>query len=352
MAELGEEQSLILDNRYRVQERIGQGGMAYVLKARDLNLQRDVAIKILREDLIQDPRFRARFLQEARSAANLAHPNVVTIHDFGLDDDRYYMVMEHVDGTDLKTRIRREDGLNLQESLDIMDQVCSAVGYAHRAGVVHCDIKPQNILVTADGRAKVTDFGIARALASIRPDERSDEFWGSPQYLSPEQARGDPVSPASDVYALGVTLFEMLTGELPYQAPDARTLISLHLNAPIPSMRSIDPGLPQDLDQVVRKLLSKHPTARFRTADQLGAVLRSLSEDQAFFPRPEAGGLITAEGPALGLGTRLSRPWLGTAGEINWVAVLLGLLAFLAVGGLIPLWLYVCLLYPTCPLLN
>lgn len=350
MPAFGEQDQLILGDRYQVAERIGQGGMAYVLKARDLNLQREVAIKILREDLIEDPRFRARFLQEARSAANLTHPNIVTIHDFGHDDGRYYMVMEFVDGTDLKTRIRAEGSLPLDESLDIMIQVCAAVGYAHRAGLVHCDIKPQNILVTADGRAKVTDFGIARALASIHPDERNEEFWGSPGYLSPEQARGEPPSPASDVYALGVTLFEMLTGEPPYQAPDASRLIALHMNAPIPSVRSIDPDLPAQVDQLIGKLLSKEPTTRLRTADQLGAVLRDLSESA-----PEATQARTRIPPSSppqssDLRQRLSDPWLGTAGEINWLAVLLGLLAFLAIGGLIPLWLYVCLLYPTCPL--
>lgn len=350
MSDYGEQDELILGDRYQVQERIGQGGMAYVLKARDLNLQRDVAIKIMREDLTEDPEFKARFLQEARSAANLAHPNIVTIHDFGHDNSRYYMVMEFVDGTDLKTRIQSQGALCLAESIDIMIQVCAAVGYAHRAGLVHCDLKPHNILVTPDGRAKVTDFGIARALASIRPDEQNEEYWGSPQYLSPEQARGEPPSPASDVYALGVTFFEMLTGEPPYQAPDANRLIALHLNAPTPSVRSIDPEIPVQVDQLITKLLSKEPTSRFRTADQLGIVLRDLPRDISGFPKAAAD--MTREYPPRtpDLRQRLSDPWLERSGEINWLAVLLGLIAFLAIGGLIPLWLYVCLLYPTCPL--
>src|SRR4030042_2936362 len=169
--------------------------MALVYPARDLTLQREVAVKALRDDLAHEPPFQARFLQEARAAANLLHPNIVTIYDFGHDASRYFLVMEYVQGTDLKTYLRRRGRLTIQEAVELGIQISSGVGYAHRAGLVHCDLKPQNILVSPDGRAKITDFGIARALASIEPDETSEVVWGGPQYLAPEQAAGGPPPP-------------------------------------------------------------------------------------------------------------------------------------------------------------
>ncbi len=341
----------ILGGRYQILKRLGVGGMAYVLQARDLNLQREVAIKVLREDLIGDPAFRVSFLQEARAAANLTHPHIVTIFDFGHDNGRYFMVMEYVRGADLKTLLRRRGALPLAEALDLMGQVCAGVGYAHRAGLVHCDLKPQNILVTSDGRAKITDFGIARALSTINPEEHSEVVWGSPQYLSPEQAAGAAPSPASDVYALGVILFEMLTGRLPFEAADPALLMELHQAAPPPPPRSLNPDIPPTLEQIILKVLAKEPAARYRTADQLGRVLQTLREqiaqgspvsDDLTPPIPEpplhAAEAFTAP---------LEQP---EAQTIDWLAVALALLAFLAVGGLIPLWLWACLLYPNCPI--
>jgi len=218
----------LLSGRYRVLGTLGTGGMAHVYHARDLNLQREVAIKILREDQTSDTSFQARFVHEARAAANLLHPNIVTVYDFGQDGARTFIAMEYVQGTDLKTLMRRRGRLPIEEAIGLVIQACAGVGYAHRAGLVHCDLKPHNILVTSDGRAKITDFGIARALASIRPDEVSDVVWGSPQYFAPEQAAGGAPSPASDVYSLGIILFEVLTGSLPFQAPDATQLARLH----------------------------------------------------------------------------------------------------------------------------
>ena len=267
---------VVLGGRYQVIGHIGSGGMANVFRARDLNLQRDVAVKILREDFIEDPSFQARFLQEARSAANLLHPNIVTIHDFGHDEDRYFIVMEYVDGVDLKSFIRETDHLPIEQSLDLMIQICEAVGYAHRAGLVHCDLKPQNILVSPDGRAKVTDFGISLALASIDPDEQTDVVWGSPKYFAPEQAAGTAPSPSSDVYALGIILYEMLTGKLPFHADSSERLAELHQTLPPPSPRSLNPEISPTLESILLKVLSKEPAARYRTADQLGRVLGTL----------------------------------------------------------------------------
>ena len=216
-------ETVVLNERYRLLELIGSGGMAVVYRGMDTLLQRQVAVKVLREAFAGDPAFLARFQREARAAANLDHPNVVTVYDVGHDGDRHYIVMECVDGQDLKTLIRREGRLDVDDALDIALQVCAGVGHAHKAGIIHCDIKPQNVLVTWDGRAKVTDFGIARALSGSGITE-SETVWGSPLYFSPEQAAGEPPSPASDVYSIGIMLYEMLAGAPPFQAekPGAR----------------------------------------------------------------------------------------------------------------------------------
>jgi serine/threonine-protein kinase len=305
-----------------------------------------VAVKILHQDLTSDAAFHSRFLLEARAAANLSHPNIVTIHDFGVDAGQYFFVMELVDGTDLKTLVRRRGRLSVAETLEIMTQACAGVGYAHRAGLVHCDLKPQNILVAADGRTKIADFGIARALSTIDPLEKSEFVWGSPQYFSPEQAAGAAPSPASDVYSLGVILFEALTGRLPFEARDTDALAEMHLRAAPPSPRSLNPEIPLPLEQVILKVLAKEPSARYRTADQMGRVLVGLIPPErsrrlaATFP---AGPTAPPEAPTR---HQPSAP----AESLDWIAVALGLLAFLAVGGLLPLWLFACLRYPTCPL--
>ncbi len=322
--------------------RIGSGGMAYVYHARDHNLQRDVAIKVLRDNYIQDPAFLQSFLQEARSVANLSHPNIVTVFDFGQDEGRYYIVMEFISGTDLKTVIRRRRQLSVTETLEFMIQICAGVGYAHRAGIVHCDLKPQNILITPDEQVRVTDFGIARAMTSIDPLEHAEIVWGSPLYLAPEQSAGYPPSPASDVYSLGVMMSEMLTGRLPFQAENAIDLAELHQTAPPPPLRTLNPDVSPELEQIMTKVLSKEPTARYRTADQFGRVLANIDFSKSELV-PDKAPLSDPDGSTIAMPAP-------TQDHIDWAAVSLALLAFLAVGGLIPLWLMVCLLYPSCPI--
>jgi serine/threonine-protein kinase len=270
--------SSILNRRYKLLERIGTGGMAVVYKAQDLSLGRFVAIKILRRDLTYDQEFLNRFAQEARSAAKMTHPNIVTVHDFGVDGTRYYIVMEFIEGYDLKSKIQKFAPFSTEEALNLAIQICMGVGYAHRTGLIHCDLKPQNVLINSDGRIKVTDFGIARALSTVHPDEKHDIVWGSPQYFSPEQAAGEAPTPASDVYSIGVTLFEMLTGQLPFNAENAQALAMKHLRDEPPSLRSLNPSVPEPLERVVRKVLSKEPSARYRTADQLSHILRSFRQ--------------------------------------------------------------------------
>lgn len=339
-------EGLLLVGRYQIQGELGSGGMAHVYQAHDLQLQRPVAIKLLREDFTADPGFRSRFLQEARAAANLTHPNIVTVYDSGVADNRFFFVMERVGGTDLKTVLRRRNPLPIDEAVMMMVQIAAGVGYAHRAGLVHCDLKPQNILVAPDGRVKITDFGIARALSTIDPHETAEYVWGSPQYFAPEQAAGGPPSPASDVYALGIILYEMVTGQLPFQADNPERLADLHLHSvPTPPSR-LNPAVPPALEQIILKILAKEPSARYRTADQLARVLTTFVASP-----PHAEVVIPPDVSVAKSDPEAHTSILPSQGDgVDWIAVGLGLLAFLALGGLIPLWLWACLLYPTCPL--
>ncbi|NMB88633.1 MAG: serine/threonine protein kinase [Chloroflexi bacterium] len=327
--------------------------MAMVYRARDLMLERPVAVKVLRQDFSNDSAFRERFRQEARAAANLTHPNIVTVHDFGLDNGRLYIIMEYVPGTDLKTMITQRRRFSLDEAIPLIVQACAGIGYAHRAGIVHCDVKPHNMLVTPDNRLKVTDFGIARALASIRPDEQFDVVWGSPQYFSPEQAAGNAPSPASDVYSLGVILYEMLTGRLPFISEDATELARMHRDVAPPPPSTFNPEIPPGLEQILLKVLSKEPSARYRSADQLGRILLSfshLADTYAVDMPPVSPSTQTVAQPAPPPATATYYPAPAVAPrppkddpvwDIDWITLGLGLLTVLSVGGLIPFWLYI-----------
>lgn len=326
----------ILNDRYQLDKQLGEGGMAIVYQASDLMLERTIAVKILRKDFSKSKAFQERFKEEARAAANLTHPNIVTVHDFGFDNDRLFIVMEHVPGTDLKQIIKKSGPLPIDHASRLFIQACAGLGYAHRAGLVHCDIKPHNMLITPDHRLKVTDFGIARALASVKHDEQSQAIWGSPAYFSPEQAAGRAPSPASDVYSLGVVLFEMLTGELPFTDPSPQELALLHRYETPPSPREINPEISPELEEIIIKVLSKEPSSRYRTADQLGRIVISFTEmldteTQVEIPAPlpedkDLQAILNLENK------KTSKQWL---------TILLGLLSLIAVGGLIPFWIWV-----------
>lgn len=355
----------LLNQRYKVISQIGSGGMALVYKAQDLSLGRMVAIKVLRERYTGDTHFLERFLHEARAAANLTHPNIVTVHDFGEDAGRYYMVMEFIEGQDLKVIVRDGGPFNVDRTLDFAAQMCAGVGYAHRAGLVHCDLKPQNVLVTPDGKVKVTDFGIARALVSIKPNEQNEIVWGSPQYFSPEQAAGEPPTPASDVYSIGIVLYEMLTGRLPFQAESPQALAMMHLRDEPPPLSLYNPSVPEALERIIRKVLAKEPSARYRTADQLGHILLSYKDRGAEMTAGRPAVNKAASTPVATTAPSRSRPRprpgaVGAAvsspeeqyyGEdeadegVDWIALALGAVAFISILGLIPLWLLVYLQY-------
>ncbi|MBW8012650.1 MAG: serine/threonine protein kinase [Chloroflexi bacterium] len=344
----------LLNDRYRIEEQLGKGGMAVVYRARDLMLERDVSIKILREDYSSDPAFRERFRQEAKAAANLSHSNIVTIHDFGLDENRLFIVMEYVPGKDLNTIIKERSRFKIEEGISLAVQACAGIGYAHRAGLVHCDVKPHNFLITPDNRLKVTDFGIARALASINPDEEADIVWGSPQYFSPEQAAGSAPSPSSDVYSLGIVMYQMFTGQLPFFAKTTKEFSRQHRSAkPIPP-RELNPFISQELEEIILKVLSKEPSARYRTADQLGRVLMtfSIQSDDILAETPSGSEAETPSKPIRS--TRRSQ--VTATGElsptqdtlepnersnIDWLAVGLAIIAMITSGGLIPYWIWV-----------
>lgn len=249
--------------------------MAVIYKAIDLELSRTVAVKILRPSLTNDPAFLTRFRNEAKSVANLNHPNIVTVYDVGNKDQTYYIVMEFVEGNDLKKIIKTETVLSVDRALKLAIQICAGIGFAHRAGLVHADVKPQNILVTRGDIVKVTDFGIAQAFSDTQPAEKVSVVWGSPHYFAPEQARGEKPTPASDVYSIGIVMFEMLTGRLPYVGADQQQLALAHIRERVPLVTEVNPAVPETLSQIVYKVMSKEPAARYRTADQLGAVLES-----------------------------------------------------------------------------
>lgn len=341
----------LINDRYKIEDTLGKGGMAVVYKARDLTLERSVAIKVLRQKYSTDPAFREHFHQEAKAAANLSHPNIVTVHDFGFDAERLFIIMEYVPGTDLKQLLDNSEQFGIQQTLTLMEQACAGVGYAHRAGLVHCDIKPQNLLITPNQRLKVVDFGIARALVSIHPDEKADIVWGSPHYFSPEQAAGIAPSPASDVYSIGVITYEMLTGQPPFSASSSSELARMHRQDLPTAPRELNPEISPELEQILLKVLSKEPAARYRTADQLGRVLKTLQNGAA---HPE--NLAKTTPAVVATSTAATQPYEsppspGTSQEnanpfdIDWITILLALLALIAVGGLIPFFLWVYFVY-------
>jgi serine/threonine-protein kinase len=357
------EEGIVLNNRYQLLERIGRGGMSDVFRARDLMLERSVAIKILHEKYSNDEAFQDRFRMEARAAANLSHPNIVTVHDFGFDHDQLFIVMEHIPGKDLKTILRQRGRYSIDQAIPLIVQACAGIGYAHRAGLVHCDVKPHNMIVSPDGRLKVTDFGIARALSTILPNERVDVVWGSPQYFSPEQAVGEAPSPSSDVYSLGIVLYEVLTGALPFTAPSSEELARLHLEMnPIPPSEYV-PDIPSALEEIVLKVLAKEPSARYRTADQLGRVLLrfgtqrdasissalSLTPETVAYQEPDSQRSSRAQNMPSQPQSAFNIPEIKLPEvylpDLDWTTIALGLGALIAVLGLIPFWIWIFILY-------
>ena len=266
----------VIDGRYRVLSRLGTGGMADVFLAEDQQLGRQVALKLLHRRFAEDPGFVERFRREAQSAASLQHPNVVSVFDRGAFDGTYYIAMEYLQGRSLKQLIRQEAPLEPLRAIDLTVQILKAARFAHRRGVIHRDLKPHNVIVDDNDHAKVTDFGIARAGASDMTETGS--IMGTAQYLSPEQAQGHAVSAPSDLYSVGIVLYEMLTGRVPFDAESAVTIALKHVSeGPIPP-RQINPAVPPGLEQVVMWSLNKNPGDRPADADEFIAALEQVRE--------------------------------------------------------------------------
>ena len=261
----------LVDDRYKIVSRLGAGGMADVFLAEDEQLGRKVALKLLYQRFAEDPGFVERFRREAQAAAGLQHPNVVSVYDRGSYDGTYYIAMEYLPGRSLKQLIREEAPLDPVRAIDIALQILKAARFAHRRGVIHRDLKPHNVIVDDQDNAKVTDFGIARAGASDMTETGS--IMGTAQYLSPEQAQGHAVSGGSDLYSIGVVLYEMLTGRVPFDAESAVTIALKHVSEAPPPMSAINPSVPPELEQVVMWALNKNPVDRPANADQFITAL-------------------------------------------------------------------------------
>jgi tRNA A-37 threonylcarbamoyl transferase component Bud32 len=349
-------ESLLLNNRYRLLSIIGEGGMATVYRAQDIMLGRTVAVKVLHERRADDEAFLARFYREAQAAANLDHPNIVSVYDIGQDDNLHYIVMEYIEGRNLKELILESAPFPIGHALTIAIQVCTAVGTAHKAGLIHCDVKPQNILVVPDGRVKVADFGIARALASTPVIEGGD-VWGTPDYLSPEQAAGGRLGPPSDVYSIGVVMYEMLTGRLLFEAESGIAVVFKHLREEPMPINELNPRVPPGLARIVHKALAKEPSARYRTASQLAQILinyHRAGEAMTTVQRPvvvrrdfQPAELVTPSEARIEYYEE-EADWEEERGW-DWVAVVLGAVALISVLGLAPLWTLVYNRYARLP---
>lgn len=283
----------LLSDRYKIQRKIGGGGMANVYLATDTILNRDVAVKALRMDYVHDQEFIARFDREAQSATSLSHPNIVNIFDVGEDDQQLYMVMEYVEGLTLKEYIQQFGPVEVPLALDIMKQIASAIAHAHENGIIHRDIKPQNILINQFGQVKVTDFGIAMALSATALTQ-TNSILGSVHYLSPEQARGGTATKKSDIYSMGIVLFELLTGQLPFSGQSPVSIALKHLQNDTPSVKEINPDVPQGVENIVLQATAKNPFYRYEDVYQLEEALETaLSPEKinaAPFSIPEEDG--------------------------------------------------------------
>ncbi|MGN1231042.1 MAG: protein kinase, partial [Anaerotignum sp.] len=308
----------VLSGRYEILEKIGSGGMAVVYRGRDRKLDRYVTVKVLREEFIGDEEFIERFRSEACSAARLSHPNIVRAYDVGEDGDINYIVNEYIHGDTLKKAIKEKAPFDSRSTINVAIQIASALSQAHKAHIVHRDIKPQNILVGTDGVVKVTDFGIARAATASTMTTTANAA-GSVHYFSPEQARGGYVDEKSDIYSLGITMFEMITGVLPFQGNNSVTIALKHINDELPDIRQYNPNCTPSLEGIIKKATMKKADERYASIDLLLADLiraraeitgaaKTGEEAQEGEKKEAAGVKGAAVGAAAGAaGVRMSR---------------------------------------------
>lgn len=279
--------SKLLLGRYEILEKIGEGGMAVVYKAKDRLLNRYVAIKILRPEFTRDDQFIENFRKESQAAAGLSHPNIVNVYDVGKEGNINFIVMELIDGKPLSQIIEEKGKLDYKEAISITRQVASALSLAHKNQIIHRDVKPHNILITSSDTAKLADFGIARAVSKASIEEGNDKIMGSVHYFSPEQARGAYVDERSDIYSLGIVLYEMLTGKVPFDGDNPISIALMHINDPIPPVK----GIPPQLEKVIEKATDKYQTNRYKTADEMIEDLDNIE----FITKVMGGAIIREE---------------------------------------------------------
>jgi eukaryotic-like serine/threonine-protein kinase len=307
----------LIADRFELEELVGSGGMSTVFRARDLQLDRRVAIKILHERYAEDPEYVERFRREARAVAQLSHPNIVTVIDRGDEGGRQYIVFEHVEGENLKELVTRTGRMSPRRALELVIPVADGLAFAHEHGLVHRDVKPQNVLLSSEGEVKVTDFGIARSLDVEHGVTQTGTVLGTSEYLAPEQASDGPVSPATDEYSLGVVLWELLTGEVPFTGENFVAVALRHVNEPPPRLREQRPDLPPRLAAAVERTLAKDPARRFPSMAALAAELRACLAELDAGPAAAAeddsaltlvSPAVSAPAPAPARRTRRRRP--------------------------------------------
>jgi beta-lactam-binding protein with PASTA domain/tRNA A-37 threonylcarbamoyl transferase component Bud32 len=321
-------EEIVFGQRYRTIEKIGAGGMADVYKAMDEVLGRTVAIKVMHAHFAADPAFVQRFRHEAQAAANLSHPNIVNIYDWGQQTGTYYIVMEYVRGTDLKQLVAQRGRVEPLKAAEYAAQVCAALSVAHGYGIIHRDIKSHNLVLTPDGTVKVMDFGIARAVNSTMTQTGS--VLGTAQYVSPEQAQGRALTPATDLYSLGIVLFELATGTLPFEGETPVTVALKHVNEPAPAARSVDPEVPPALEAIISRAMEKDVARRYASADEMRDDLLRFVQGRPVGAAPRVGDTTVMPPVAPATPVEVRRAPQRKRGIGAWVWVLAVILALAA----------------------